>query len=153
MDNKRTIVDFISYVMKIFGICISVISVITLLSNEEISEFGLMFQYGNQAVSVVVLLQFLLISVITTVLVFVFTSEYMIKRSSLIVRLILMPVSIIICSGISIYCFGWFPSGEALPWIMFVVSFLICFGISVFITCRKNKESDDELNKVLREMK
>ena len=64
-----------------------------------------------------------------------------------------MPVSIILCLGITIYFFGWFPTESPLPWILFVVSFLMCFGISVAITLHKNKKADAVLNKALEEMK
>ena len=64
-----------------------------------------------------------------------------------------MPVSIILCLGITIYFFGWFPTGSPLPWILFVVSFLMCFGISVAITLHKNKKADAVLNKALEKMK
>lgn len=116
-------------------------------------ETGNMFTFGNEAISITVLLQFLLISFITAFLVFQFTSEYMIKLLPLTARLILMPLSIILCLGTAIYFFGWFPKGELLPWIFFLVSFLICFGSSVVITLRKNKEVDTNLNNALKEMK
>lgn len=153
MDDKRTFLDFCSFVMKTFGICVCILSVITLLANNEMIETGNMFSFGNKAISITVLLQFLLLSFFTAILVFLFTSEYMIKCMSLTARLILMPLSILICLGIAIYFFGWFPAGDILPWILFVVSFLICFGVSLVVTLRKNKEADDDLNKALTKMK
>lgn len=153
MDDKRTFFDFLSFVMRIFGICVCFLSALTLSANTEMIETGSMFTFGNEAISITVLLQFLLISFITAFLVFQFTSEYMIKLLPLTARLILMPLSIILCLGTAIYFFGWFPKGELLPWILFLVSFLICFGSSVIITLRKNKEADTNLNNALKEMK
>ena len=153
MENKRTILDFMSFVMRTFGICICFLSALTIIANADMIETSSMFIFGNEAISITILLQFLLLSFITAILVFLFTSTYMIRFLSLTTRLILMPVSIILCLGITIYYFGWFPTGVPLPWILFVVSFLICFGVSVAITLRKNKKADNVLNKALEEMK
>ena len=153
MENKRTILDFMSFVMRTFGICICFLLVLTIMANTEMIEISSIFVFGNEAISVTILLQFLLLSFITAILVFLFTSAYMIRFLSLTTRLILMPVSIILCLGITIYFFGCFPTGSPLPWILFVVSFLMCFGISVAITLHKNKKADAVLNKALEEMK
>jgi len=153
MENKRTIFDFMSFVMRTFGICICFLLVLTIMANDEMIETGSIFIFGNDAISITVLLQFLLLSFITTILVFLFTSTYMIRFLSLTTRLILMPIFIILCLGIAIYFFGWFPTGFLLPWISFVVYFLICYGISVAITLCKNKKADNVLNKALEEMK
>jgi len=153
MENKRTLLDFMSFVMRTFGICICFLLVLTIMANDEMIETGSIFIFGNDAISITVLLQFLLLSFITTILVFLFTSTYMIRFLSLTTRLILMPIFIILCLGIAIYFFGWFPTGFLLPWISFVVYFLICYGISVAITLCKNKKADNVLNKALEEMK
>lgn len=153
MENKRTIFDFMSFVMRTFGICICFLLVLTIMANDEMIETGSIFIFGNDAISITVLLQFLLLSFITTILVFLFTSTYMIRFLSLTTRLILMPIFIILCLGIAIYFFGWFPTGFLLPWILFVVYFLICYGISVTITLCRNKKADNVLNKALEEMK
>lgn len=153
MENKRTILDFMSFVMRTFGICICFLLALTIMASPEMMETGTMFIFGNEAISTAVLLQFLLLSFITAILVFLFTSTYMIRILSLTTRLILMPVSIILCLGIAIYFFGWFPAGVPLPWILFVVCFLICFGVSVAITLCRNKKADNVLNKALEEMK
>ena len=153
MENKRTILDFMNFVMRTFGICICFLLVLTIMANAEMIETSSIFVFGNEAVSVTILLQFLLLSFITAILVFLFTSAYMIRFLSLTTRLILMPASILLCLGITIYFFGWFPTGSPLPWMLFVVSFLMCFGISVAITLHKNKKADAVLNKALEEMK
>ena len=153
MENKRTIFDFMSFVMRTFGICICFLLVLTIMANDEMIETGSIFIFGNDAISTTILLQFLLLSFITTILVFLFTSTYMIRFLSLTTRLILMPIFIILCLGIAIYFFGWFPTGFLLPWILFVVYFLICYGISVAITLCRNKKADNVLNKSLEEMK
>lgn len=153
MENKRTVFDFMSFVMKTFGICICFLLVLTIMANDEMIETGSIFIFGNDAISTTILLQFLLLSFITTILVFLFTSTYMIRFLSLTTRLILMPIFIILCLGIAIYFFGWFPTGFLLPWILFVVYFLICYGISVAITLCRNKKADNVLNKALEEMK
>ena len=153
MENKRTIFDFMSFVMRTFGICICFLLVLTIMANDEMIETGSIFIFGNDAISTTILLQFLLLSFITTILVFLFTSTYMIRFLSLTTRLILMPIFIILCLGIAIYFFGWFPTGFLLPWILFVVYFLICYGISVAITLCRNKKADNVLNKALEEMK
>lgn len=153
MENKRNFLDFMSFVMRTFGICICLLVVLTIMATTEMIETGNIFIYGNEAIPVTILLQFLLLSFLTAILVFLFTSTYMIQLLSLAARLILMPVSIILCLGIAIYFFGWFPTGAPLPWILFVVNFLICYGISVAITLHRNKKVDDVLNKALEEMK
>lgn len=153
MENKRNILDFMSFVMKTFGICVLLLVMLTVTANAEMIVNGDLFSYGNEAISTTVLLQFLLLSTITAILVFLFTSTYMIRVLSLAARLILMPISVIVCLGIAIYFFHWFPDNEMFPWILFVVSFLICYGISIAITLYRNKKADDVLNKALEEMK
>lgn len=153
MENKRSFLDFMSFVMRTFGICICLLVVLTIMATTEMSETGNIFIYGNEAISITILLQFLLLSFITAILVFLFTSTYMIQLLSLTARLIIMPVSIILCLGIAIYFFNWFSTGSPLPWILFAVNFLICYGISVAITLHRNKKVDDVLNKALEEMK
>ena len=153
MENKRTILDFMSFVMRTFGICICFLLVLTIVANTEMIETGKMFLFGNEAISTTILLEFLLLSFITAIFVFLFTSNYMMQILSFTARLILMPLFIILCSGIAIYFFDWFPTGTPLPWILFVISFLICFGVSVAVTLYKNKNADDVLNKALEKMK
>lgn len=153
MENNRSIFDFMSFIMRTFGICVCFLLVLTILANVEMITVSSLFAFGNEAISITVLLQFLLLSFITAILVFLFTSAYMIQFLSLTTRLILMPISIILCLGICIYFFGWFPTGSLLPWLLFVANFLICFGISVAITLHKNKKEDAVLNRALEEMK
>ena len=153
MENKRTILDFMSFVMRTFGICICFLLALTIMANTDMMKTSNMFVFRNEAISIAILLQFLLLSFLTAILVFLFTSAYMIRLLSLTTRLILLPISIILCLGITIYFFGWFPTSSPLPWILFVVSFLLCFGSSVAITLHKNKKADAVLNKALEEMK
>lgn len=153
MENRTTFLDFIGSVMKTFGICVCMLILLTVLANEGMFETSTLFTFGNEGISVIVLLQFLLAAFITRCLVVIFTSSYMIRILPLTARLILMPLSIILCLGIAIYFFDWFPSGNLLPWILFVVSFLICFGISVAVTLLRNKKENDKLKHALDQMK
>ncbi len=153
MENKRSILDFLSFIMRTFGICVCFLLILTIMANTEMIATSSIFAFANEAISITVLLQFLLLSFITAVFVFLFTSAYMIQLLSLTTRLVLMPVSIILCLGICIYFFGWFPTGSLLPWTLFVVNFLLCFGISVAITLHRTQKEDAILNKALEELK
>ena len=69
MENKRTILDFMNFVMRTFGICICFLLVLTIIANAGMIETSSIFVFSNEAISITILLQFLLLSFITAILV------------------------------------------------------------------------------------
>ncbi|MDE5932547.1 MAG: hypothetical protein K2H40_08710, partial [Lachnospiraceae bacterium] len=134
MEERKTIFDYIGQVFMIFGFTMLILVVFCLLFGESAKGYSEMFSFGKEGIGVETMLQFLLASVLTVALRWLFFTDTLIKNMTVILRAVGMVLSEVLVIIVLILIFGWFPMGEWLPWVMFFISFAVCFAVSVTLT-------------------
>ena len=127
MKRNETVFDYLTQIFIIFGFTVLTLNIFCLLFGEDAKAYSTIFSLGSQGLSIATMLQFFLVSVVIATLRFLlFTDSLLKKNMSVAFRTICMFALIILMMVLCIICFDWFPVGEIIPWIMF----LLCFGIS-----------------------
>lgn len=155
MEERKTIFDYIGQVFMIFGFTMLILVVFCLLFGESAKEYSTMFSFGKEGISVETMMQFLLASVFTVTLRWLLFTDVLIKNMSVPLRAVGMVLSELFVIIILILLFGWFPTDEWLPWVMFFVSFTVCFAVSVTVTVfrerMENKRMEEALERLRKE--
>lgn len=157
MEERKTIFDYIGQVFMIFGFTMLLLSVFCLLFGESAKEYSTMFTLGKEGIRIGTMMQFLLASVFTVTLRWLFFTDVFLKNMSVPLRAVGMVISELLVIIVLILLFGWFPVDEWLPWLMFFTSFAICFVVSVTVTVFKermeNKRMEEALERLRKEEK
>lgn len=152
MEERKTIFDYIGQVFMIFGFTMIILVVFCLLFGESARGYSTMFSYGQEGIGVGTMLQFLLASVFTVTLRWLFFTDTLIKNMTVILRSVGMVLSEVLVIIVLILIFEWFPANEWLPWVMFFLSFALCFAVSVTVTVfrerMENKRMEDALERL-----
>lgn len=151
MEKRKTIIDYLEQVLCLFGFCILFMAVATGLVGERAKSYAL-FSLGDKGISSKIMFQFLLLSAIVIFLKYLFFTDFIIKRMSVVKRTIIMTFLVFIVSSVFLIIFGWFPITLWQAWIGFFICFAACFIVSIFITTLKNylenKKLEDGLNRL-----
>lgn len=153
MEKEKTIFDYISQVLTLFGITVIILMVICAIFGEESQEISSMFSMGNEGLPISTMLQFLLSSVLVVIFRIILFTDYLIKKMSLFVRTILMYVSVIIMSVIFVIVFEWFPLKAGVGWIGFFVGFTVCVTGRTIVVYIKDKKENDKMQSALDKLK
>ena len=157
MERKETIFHYIGQTFTIFGFTIIILSIFSFFIGEDAKEFSTIFSLGNQGLSATTIAQFLLTSVIITVIRFVLFSDSVIPRISLAVRTFLMFFLVALVTSILAWAFDWFPVHMLKAWGCFFACFALCSFVSAYImaikTDRENKLLEEALKKLKEEEK
>ncbi|MDE5945996.1 MAG: hypothetical protein K2G63_01620 [Oscillospiraceae bacterium] len=153
MDRKLTIFDYLSQVFMIFGITILILNVFCITFGEYAKDFSTIFSLGSAGLSVKTTLQFLLVISITIMLKFLFTTDLLIKKLSLTVRIISLFASVFLNTVLFIIICKWFPVNYPLAWFMFLISFTISCTVSTLISMLKEKTQNRKLAEALKRFK
>lgn len=153
MEKKYTIFDLLGQVFTIFGVTVTCLSVFVILFGAEAEEMSSIFALGNKGLAVATLGQFLLMSVLITLMRFVLFTDHLIKTWSIMVRTMSMFITVIVAIAVFAAIFGWFPVNQVKPWIMFFVSFFICSAVSVTLSVFKEKTENEKMQEALERMK
>lgn len=153
MDNKPTILDYLSQVFMIFGITVLALNVFCLLFGNSAQDFSTIFSLGGAGLSVRTMLQFLLAIAITIVLRYVFMTDLIIKKMPLAARIIAVFAAAFLNIVIFIVLCGWFPLDNLTAWIMFLISFAISCAASTAISTFKEKTENRILEEALNRLK
>ena len=121
MDNKPTILDYLSQVFMIFGITILLLNIFCMMFGESAKEFSTIFTLGSLGLSVKTMLQFLLAIAITIVFRFAFMTDILIKKMSLAARIIAMFAAAFLNIVVFIILCGWFTMNNPMAWVMFLI--------------------------------
>ncbi|MDE5909730.1 MAG: hypothetical protein K2H52_13460 [Lachnospiraceae bacterium] len=152
MEERKTIIEYIEQVMKIFGFSIIMLNIFCILFGESARDFSSMFAMGNEGLRVVTMLQFLTLAVWIVFCRFLFFTDIMIKNMRIVWRACCMLGAILIVMVICITAFQWFPKDYWLPWVMFFISFLISFVVSLAVTAFKEKSENKRMEEALEKM-
>lgn len=152
MIKKNTIFDFILQIMMIWGISALSLCLFCFLFGEKAKGYSSIFELGNKGIAISTLLQFLCLSLIITVLKWVFFTDILIKKLSILLRIIFMFAGVIVSVGVFAAVCHWFPVDEVVPWLMFFVCFLVCAVISVIVSVLKERSDNKKMQEALMRM-
>ena len=153
MENRPTILKFLQKVFVIYGITTLILNIFTLIFGDDAKEMSTIFSFGNEALGVKTAMQFLLAVVILVLIETLFTTDILIKKMKISMRICLVFVSIFAVISLFVAVFGWFPTDLALPWIMFIICFAISSAVSTIITAYSEKQENKKLDEALKRFK
>lgn len=153
MEKKYTIFDFFGQVFFIFGVTVTCLGLFVLVFGEDAKDISSIFALGSKGLSIATLGQYFLMSVFLISIRFLLFTDYIIKGWSIRKRTISMFVIIVIMIGVFAHLFGWFPVGQLLPWVMFLVCFFLCAVASVMLSSQKERRENERLQEALEKMK
>lgn len=153
MIKKNTIFDYLTQIMVVWGVSILGLCLFCRLFGEMANGHSSVFEFGSAGISIATLLQFLLLAILIASLRWLFFADVLIKRLSIVLRMIFMILCVIVSVGIFAAAFQWFPVNEAKPWIAFLLCFLICASVSVAVSVTKEKSDNKKLQAALERLK
>lgn len=153
MEERKTIFDYIGQVFMIFGFTMIILVAFCLLFGESAKGYSTMFSLGKEGIGVETMLQFLLASVFTVMLRWLFFTDTLIKDMTVVFRAVGMVLSEVLIIIVLILIFGWFPAKEWLPWLMFFLSFALCFAVSVTVTVFRERMENKRMEEALERLR
>ncbi len=153
MEERKTIFDYLSQIMVVFGVSMLVMNIFCLAFGNSAKGLSAMFELGNQGIPVKIAFEFLCVSALITGIRFLFFTDILIKKMPVWTRTICMLVSILIVIAAFIIIFGWFPIDMWQPWAMFFICFGISFVVSCFVMMIKEKVENRKMKEALERLK
>lgn len=153
MIKEKTVFDFLSQVMVVWGVSVLSLCFFCVLFGETGQEYSSIFGLGSAGIPVSTLIQFLGLAVLIVGFKYVFFTDCLIKNLGIWLRSSLMFAGIILTIVIFVALFQWFPINQIKPWIMFVVCFSICSAVSVLVSVIKEKSDNRKMQEALERMK
>jgi hypothetical protein len=145
MNDRKTIIDYITQVLSLFGFTMIIMMSFSMLCGESAKGFTTLFADGIAGVPASVMVQFLVLSVINVFIRFLLLSDRLIKEMLITIRIALTLLAVLLSISIFIIIFEWFPIHMWQPWALFIGSFLLCSAIGTFVTITQNKLENKKL--------
>jgi len=153
MDKKKGILWYFSQVFMLYGIIILFISTFCKYFGEDGAAISTIFALGDKGLAVSTMFEFFLAIAVIVFLRFVFMTDIIIKKLSLVLRNVaLLTGGLLVIIGF-IFAFGWFPVKDGKAWVMFFVSFALSCGISTFVSAIAEKQENRRLEEALKRYK
>ena len=153
MDNKPTILGYLTQVFMVFGIAVLTLNIFCLLFGDSAQEISTIFTLGSAGLSVTTMLQVLLAIGITILFRFIFMTDLIIKKMPLAARIIIMFAAAFLNIVVFVILCGWFPVDNLMAWIMFLISFTISCAVSTAVSLLKEKMENRKLAEALNRLK
>lgn len=153
MIKKNTIFDYLMHTMVIWGISTLSLCLFCLLFGESAKGYSSIFEFGNTGISLSTLFQFLSLSIIISSLKWIFFTDIVIKKLTILWRIIFMFSGVIVSVGILASVFRWFPVNQVMPWVMFLICFLVCAAVSAAVSVLKEKTENEKMQEALTRLK
>lgn len=153
MKERKTWIDYVEQVLKIFGFSIIILNIFCLLFGEDAEEISSIFSMGKAGLSIGTMMQFLLAAAWIVLMRFLFFTDIFVKDMRVLFRTFGMIVSSLVMMVFCIWAFRWFPIDDWLPWTMFFLSFGICFVISLVLTVVKERMENRKMEEALKKLK
>lgn len=153
MKERKTWIDYVEQVLKIFGFSIIILNIFCLLFGEDAEEISSIFSMGKAGLSIGTMMQFLLAAAWIVLMRFLFFTDIFVKDMRVLFRTFGMIVSSLVMMVFCIWAFRWFPIDDWLPWTMFFLSFGICFVISLVLTVVKERMENKKMEEALKKLK
>ncbi len=153
MENKPTILKYLSKVFMIYGITTVILNIFTLIFGDKAKEMSTIFSFGGNALGVKTSMEFLLATIILVSIENLFMTDAVIKKMKMPVRICLMFVSIFAVVTLFVAIFAWFPTDMALPWILFIICFAVCSAVSTLVSAISERQENKKLEDALKRYK
>lgn len=153
MNNKPTLLDYLSQVFMIYGVTVLLLNIFCLMFGEAAMDHSTIFSFGSSGLSVRTMLQFLLAIVITIVFRFTFMTDILIKKMPLAARIVTMFAAAFLNIMVFVIVCKWFPIDNPIAWTMFLVSFAVSCAVSTLISICKEKYENKQLSEALQKLK
>lgn len=153
MKERKTWIDYVEQVLKIFGFSIIILNIFCLLFGEDAEEISSIFSMGKAGLSIGTMMQFLLAAAWIVLMRFLFFTDIFVKDMRVLFRTFGMIVSSLVMMVFCIWAFRWFPIDDWLPWTMFFLSFGVCFVISLVLTVVKERMENRKMEEALKKLK
>jgi len=153
MDKKKLFIQYVEEVFMIFGIMIMIMNALCLIFGESARGISALFIFGNEGLSISIMLQFFFIALISVFLDYIFLTDKWIKNMSLFLRIFCMMSLFLIIIVLFIILFNWFPVNMWEPWLLFGISFGISFLIGCVTSVRKERMENEKMAKALEKLK
>lgn len=153
MEEKKTIFDYLTQVLIIFGFSMLTMNIFCLIFGDSAKGFSAMFALGNRGIPANIVFQFLGISILIAGIRFVFFTDIVIKKMPVWVRYICMLTSGVLVIAVFIILFSWFPVDMWQPWAMFFLCFGLSFTGSCFVMLIKEKTENRKMKEALQRLK
>lgn len=153
MEGKKSILDYMAQVLIIFGFAMICMLCFVLVFGESAKEYSPLFELEKRGITITVMAQFLLLSILVVFWQFLFNIDKIVNRLSDIVRSVAMVLSVFFTTMFFIVLFDWFPLHMWEPWVMFLLCFLISGAGSAFLSIMKNKLENKKLEEGLNRLK
>lgn len=153
MEEKKTIFDYLTQVMVIFGFSVFILNIFCIVFGNSAKDFSAIFELGSRGVSVKIIFQFLCISILITGIRFLFFTDIFIKKMQIWLRTICMLITVVLIIAAFVIMFDWFPVDMWQPWVMFLICFAICVSGSYCVMATKEKLENRQLEDALRRLK
>lgn len=153
MKERKTWMDYVEQVLKIFGFSIIILNIFCLLFGEDAEEISSIFSMGKAGLSIGTMMQFLLAAAWIVLMRFLFFTDIFVKDMRVLFRTFGMIVSSLVMMVFCIWAFRWFPIDDWLPWTMFFLSFGVCFVISLVLTVVKERMENRKMEEALKKLK
>lgn len=152
MIKKNSIFDFLGQIMVAWGISTLSLCLFCFLFGKSAKGYSSIFALGNMGISISTLMQFFCLSMILTILRWIFFTDIVIKKLSILLRSIFMFAGIIVSVGIFAAACHWFPVDEVVPWILFLVCFFVCAAVSILVSVLKERSDNKKMQAALTHM-
>ena len=153
MEENRSVFDYISRALAVFGVVILIHVIIGSIVGEDAGEVSTLFSLGSKGLAMSTILQLFVLSVIVIVLQSLILTDRFIKNMPIVVRIILMFVSVTCAIIVFVFVFKWFPVNDVRAWIGFFVSFAVCSLAGVVFTRLKEKAENKKMDEALEKYK
>lgn len=153
MEEKKTIFNYMAQALTTFGITVIMLILLGHFFGESAKDISCLFRLGSEGIAMEILLQFLAVSVIETFLQFIFFTDTMIRRMSIVGRTVGMMLSIVVVIILMNFMCDWFPVNMWEPWALFLLCFGICFAASVGVIYVKEKWENRKMEEALEKLK
>ncbi len=153
MEDRKTIFDYLTQMMVVFGFSMLILNIFCLIFGASAKDFSALFALGNQGVPAEITFEFFAVSALITGIRFLFFTDIWIKKMPVWARTICMSVSVITVIAVFIVWFGWFPIDMWQPWAMFLICFGVSFAASFFIMVIKERVENRKMEEALKRLK
>ena len=137
--EKENVFGFLIKVCVTYTVSMVSMVVLALTVGELAKPVSSMFQLGSQGISLVIMTEFFILSVIITGIRVVLSSGNIFKKIPDYLRTVLVVFSAGIVMAVAIICFGWFPVSMWQAWVAFLLCYALCILLSVGVMLIKNK--------------
>lgn len=153
MDKPKTVFDYIAQTLMVFGFTVAIFLLLTLILGNIAQDESTLFSMGSKGIAVSSLAQLFLLSAFIVFFRFLFFTEKLIRKASVVVRTVAMISSTVVLIILFVVFFRWFPAAMPIAWLSFAVCFVICFALSWLVSAYKDRLENKKMAEALKKMK